>query len=36
VGAIRDLGDSAPIGAEYRPRSGRTGDGLGWLSALPG
>ena len=35
AGAIRDLGYAAPIGAEYRPRTGRTGDGLGWLAAFP-
>lgn len=36
VREIRDLGYSAPIGAEYKPRSGRTSDGLAWLAALPG
>ncbi|OIP87960.1 MAG: isomerase [Rhodobacterales bacterium CG2_30_65_12] len=35
VGAIRGLGYGAPIGAEYKPRSGRTSDGLAWLAALP-
>lgn len=36
VPAIRALGYSAPIGAEYKPRSGKTADGLGWLAKLPG
>lgn len=35
VAAMRDLGWSEPIGAEYRPRSGRTEDGLGWMKAFP-
>lgn len=35
VAAIRDLGYAAPIGAEYKPRTGRTADGLGWLAAHP-
>ena len=36
VGAIRALGYTAPIGAEYKPRTGRTADGLAWLARLPG
>ena len=31
---IRALGFNGPIGAEYRPRSGSTRDGIGWLSAF--
>ncbi|WP_226781338.1 hydroxypyruvate isomerase family protein [Oceaniglobus trochenteri] len=33
LNSIRALGYTAPIGAEYRPRSGNTHDGLGWLTA---
>ncbi len=33
IGALRRLGFDAPVGAEYRPRSGRTEDGLGWMAA---
>ncbi|WPY96150.1 TIM barrel protein (plasmid) [Limimaricola variabilis] len=36
VKALRRLGWDGPIGAEYRPRSGRTEDGLGWLAAFQG
>jgi 2-dehydrotetronate isomerase len=36
VPAIRELGYTAPIGAEYKPRTGRTADGLGWLARMPG
>lgn len=35
IAAIRDLGWSAPIGAEYKPRSGRTEQGLDWMKAFP-
>lgn len=31
VPAIRELGYTAPIGAEYKPRTGRTSDGLAWM-----
>lgn len=30
--AFARLGWSAPVGAEYRPRSGKTADGLSWLA----
>jgi 2-dehydrotetronate isomerase len=33
IAAIREMGYSAPIGAEYRPRGGSTEAGLGWLGA---
>ncbi len=36
IAAFRDIGWDAPIGAEYRPRSGSTEDGLGWMDAFPG
>lgn len=32
--ALRAAGHTQPFGAEYRPRSGRTEDGLGWLATL--
>lgn len=32
--ALRAAGWTGPVGAEYRPRSGRTEDGLGWLGAF--
>jgi hydroxypyruvate isomerase len=32
--AFRAAGHTQPFGAEYHPRSGRTEDGLGWLSTL--
>ena len=35
IGEIRKLGYSAPIGAEYKPRTGRTADGLAWLANMP-
>ncbi|WP_432257091.1 hydroxypyruvate isomerase family protein [Limimaricola sp. AA108-03] len=35
VAAFRERGWGAPIGAEYKPRSGRTEDGLGWMDAFP-
>ncbi|MBS1302634.1 TIM barrel protein [Loktanella sp. SALINAS62] len=35
ISAFRELGWNAPIGAEYKPRTGRTEDGLGWMSAFP-
>ncbi len=31
---LGEMGYDRPIGAEYKPRSGRTGDGLGWLAAF--
>lgn len=33
---LAGLGWTAPVGAEYRPRAGRTEDGLGWLQAFRG
>ena len=33
IAAIREMGHTAPIGAEYRPRHGTTETGLGWLHA---
>ena len=33
IAAIREMGHTAPIGAEYRPRHGSTEAGLGWLDA---
>ena len=36
IEAIRGLGYEAPIGAEYKPRSGKTSDGLDWLARFPG
>ena len=33
---LAGLGWTAPVGAEYRPRGGRTEDGLGWLQAFRG
>lgn len=35
INSIRELGYTAPIGAEYKPRTGRSKDGLDWLSVLP-
>ncbi|WP_334064182.1 hydroxypyruvate isomerase family protein [Limimaricola cinnabarinus] len=35
IAALREMGWAAPVGAEYRPRSGRTGDGLSWMDAFP-
>lgn len=32
--ALRAAGHTQPFGAEYRPRSGRTEDALGWLATL--
>lgn len=32
--ALRAAGHTQPFGAEYRPRSGRTEDGLAWLATL--
>lgn len=34
IRAIRKMGYTAPIGAEYKPRTGSTTDGLGWLAAF--
>lgn len=34
IRTIRELGYTAPIGAEYKPRSGKTEDGLGWLATF--
>lgn len=34
--AFRAAGWQAPVGAEYRPRTGRTEDGLAWLKAFQG
>ncbi|NSX53265.1 hydroxypyruvate isomerase family protein [Parasulfitobacter algicola] len=36
IPALRDLGYTAPIGAEYKPRGTDTDAGLGWLSAYSG
>ena len=33
IAAIRDMGFTAPIGAEYKPRGASTEEGLGWLDA---
>lgn len=33
IAAIRDMGFTGPIGAEYKPRGASTEEGLGWLSA---
>ena len=35
IAALREMGWAAPVGAEYRPRSGRTEDGLSWMDAFP-
>lgn len=35
IATFRGMGWSAPIGAEYKPRTGRTEDGLGWMKAFP-
>ncbi|WP_370363010.1 hydroxypyruvate isomerase family protein [Limimaricola litoreus] len=35
IAAMREMGWEAPIGAEYRPRSGRTEEGLSWMDAFP-
>ncbi len=32
IAAIRDMGFSGPIGAEYKPRGASTEEGLGWLA----
>ncbi len=32
LAAFRDAGWTTPLGAEYKPRSGDTRDGLGWLA----
>ncbi|EPX78695.1 TIM barrel protein [Salipiger mucosus] len=34
LASFAEAGWSAPVGAEYKPRSGRTEDGLGWLAPL--
>ena len=34
IRAVRKMGYTAPIGAEYKPRNGSTVDGLGWLAAF--
>lgn len=34
LAAMRAAGWTGPVGAEYRPRRGRTEDGLGWLPAF--
>jgi len=31
---LKELGYDAPLGAEYKPLSGKTEDGLGWMTAL--
>lgn len=31
---LKELGYTAPLGAEYKPLSGKTDDGLGWMKAL--
>ncbi len=31
---LKELGYAAPLGAEYKPLSGKTEDGLGWMKAL--
>ncbi len=31
---LKELGYAAPLGAEYKPLSGKTADGLGWMTAL--
>ena len=31
---LKELGYAAPLGAEYKPLSGKTGDGLGWMRRL--
>ncbi len=36
IAAIRDMGFTGPIGAEYKPRGASTGDGLGWMTAYNG
>ncbi|MDX1782415.1 MAG: TIM barrel protein, partial [Thalassovita sp.] len=33
IAAIREMGFTAPIGAEYKPRGASTEEGLGWLDA---
>lgn len=33
---LADMGHDRPVGAEYKPRSGNTGDGLGWLTEFSG
>ncbi|MCX2721145.1 hydroxypyruvate isomerase family protein [Roseibium salinum] len=33
IAAIREMGFTGPIGAEYKPRGRTTEEGLGWLSA---
>ena len=35
IAAFRHMGWSTPIGAEYKPRTGRTEDGLDWMTAFP-
>jgi hydroxypyruvate isomerase len=34
IAAIREMGYAGPIGAEYKPRTGNTAGGLGWLEAF--
>lgn len=34
LAALRDMGWQGDVGAEYRPRSGNTSEGLGWLGPL--
>lgn len=35
IATFRGMDWRAPIGAEYKPRTGRTEDGLGWMKAFP-